>query len=214
MCGSNVSVRLVEIDLQQFAGIDLVNLAIAVLITNRQLANSFGFVELLDDLGNEQVELDLLAHIARSLRPCRRDNRACRLIGQILIDGEVVFLLEQLHLGLESLILADQESLEHLLRRSRYSPRESGRRGSWLLFLEFLDIRLQKVVLARVEILEEIVAPLDGDFIVDHRTSHMTALEQIDHDPRGLLILGLRRGSLSPDDHRHQGQDRNQHQRT
>ena len=42
----------------------------------------------------------------------------------------------------------------------------------------------------------------------------MIPLEQLDHDPGGLLILGLGHRGLSPDDHRHQGQDRDQHQRT
>ena len=45
-------------------------------------------------------------------------------------------------------------------------------------------------------------------------TGHVIPLDQIDHLPRGLLILGLRHGGLGSDDHGHQGQDRDQHQRT
>ena len=81
-------------------------------------------------------------------------------------------------------------------------------------FLELLDVGLQEIVLARVEVLDEIVAPFDGDLIIDGGTSHMPTLEQIDDDLGGLLILGLGNRSLSPDDHRHQGQDRDQHQWT
>ena len=80
--------------------------------------------------------------------------------------------------------------------------------------LELLDVGLQEVELLGVEVLEEVVAPLDGDLVVDHRPSHVPPLEQIDHGLRGFLVLGGGNGRLGSHDHRHEGQDGDQGQRT
>ena len=101
-----------EIDLKQVAGIDLVIHPIAVAIPDRTLANRFGFVELFDDLGNEQVELDLLAAPLVGFGLVDRVVELLGIVRERFIDGKVRFDLEQFHLGLESLILADQESIE------------------------------------------------------------------------------------------------------
>ena len=203
-----------QIDLQQLAGVDLVGLPVAVAIADRPLAHRLGVVDIVDDLQGEQVELDLLAQPLVGLGLVGRIVDLVGIVADVFVDREVVLLLEQLHRGLESLILPHAGTGRKPSGRSRYCRRESGRRGSWPSFLNSSTSRLQEVVFARIEILDEIVAPLDGDLIVDGGTSHMPTLEQIDDDLGGLLILGLGNRSLSPDDHRHQGQDRDQHQRT
>ena len=53
-----------------------------------------------------------------------------------------------------------------------------------------------------------------GDLVVDHRLGHVAALQQVDDGPRGLLVLVGRDGRLGPDNHRHEGQDRDQRQGT
>ncbi len=63
-----------QIDFHQLAGVDLVGLAVAVAIADRPLSNRFGVIDVVDDLGEEQVELDLLAE---------------PLVGLGLIDGIV-----------------------------------------------------------------------------------------------------------------------------
>ena len=50
-----------QIDFHQLAGVDLVGLAIAVAVADRPLAHRFGVINVVNDLGKEQVELDLLA---------------------------------------------------------------------------------------------------------------------------------------------------------
>ncbi len=45
-------------------------------------------------------------------------------------------------------------------------------------------------------------------------TSHVISFNQLDHFPCNFLIIGLRARGLGSDDHGHQRQDRDQHQRT
>ena len=67
-----------QVDLHQLAGVDLVSLAVAVAIADRPLAHRFGFIDVVDDLGEEQVELDLLAQPLVGFRLVDRDSRSCR----------------------------------------------------------------------------------------------------------------------------------------
>ena len=60
-CGSKVSVRLGQVELQQLAGIDLVPQPVAILVADLPFADRVGLVEILDDLADQDVELDLLA---------------------------------------------------------------------------------------------------------------------------------------------------------
>ena len=119
------------------------------------------------------------------------------IVAEILVDREVLLLLEQLHRGFVPFVLPLQEAIENLLGEIDISVANLVVE-SFALFLEFLDVRLQEVVFARVEILDEIVAPFDGDLIVDGGTSHMPTLEQIDNDLGGLLVLGLGTGAWAP----------------
>ena len=104
-----------QIDFQQLAGIDLVGLAVAVAIADRPLAHRFGFVDVVDHFGEEQVELDLLAQPLVGFGLVDGEVELFGVVGQVLVDREVALLLEQLHRGLVPLVLALQESLENLL---------------------------------------------------------------------------------------------------
>ena len=79
---------------------------------------------------------------------------------------------------------------------------------------ELLDVGPQEVVLLGVEILQEILAPLIGDLVVDDRAGHVTAFQQVDHGARGLLVLVGGDGCLGSHYHCHEGQDRDQRQGT
>ena len=48
-----------EIDFEQFAGVELMGLPVAVAIADRPFLDRFGIVEVFDHLGEEQIELDL-----------------------------------------------------------------------------------------------------------------------------------------------------------
>ncbi len=115
----------------------------------------------------------------------------------VLVDREVGLLLEQLQDGLVPLVGPLQEPLEDLRAKSMLP--------SWIWssrfvasFLNSSTSAFQEVELLRVEILEEIVAPLDGDLVVDHRPSHVPPLEQIDHGLGRLLVLVGGDGRLAP----------------
>ena len=82
------------------------------------------------------------------------------------------------------------------------------------LLHELLDVGLQEVVLLGVEVLEEVLAPLDGDLVVDHGAGHVTPFQQVDHGPSGLLILSWSGRAPSSHNHGHEGQDRDQRQGT
>ena len=122
-----------QIDLQQFAGIDLVHLPVTVLVANLPLADSLGFVELLDDLRVEQIELDLFAQSLVRFGLVDGKLDLVGVIGQILVDGEIVLLLEQLQLDLEPLVLPRSGTARTPSWRSRYRHHESGRRDPSLL---------------------------------------------------------------------------------
>ena len=81
-------------------------------------------------------------------------------------------------------------------------------------FLNSSTSGFEEVIFGRIQIFDEVVAPLDRDCVVDLGTSHVMLLEQLDDDPGSFLIFRLGDRSLSPDHHRHQSQDRDQDQWT
>ncbi len=135
------------------------------------------------------------------------------IVVQVFVGREVELLLEQLLDRLVPLVVPLQEPLEN-------PPREVDVALADLVvevlgfFLELLDVRLQKVKLLGVKVLEEIVAPFDGDLVVDHRPRHVPLLEQINHGLGGFLVLVGRDRRLGAHNDRHEGQDGNQRQRT
>ena len=201
-----------EVDLQELAGVELVEHPVAVAIADRQLAGRFGLFGLVGP-ELEQVELDPLPPSLVGFLLVSRIVDLVRVVGDELIGREVELLLEQLEHGLVPFVVPLQEPLED--PAGEVDVPFADLVVEVLGFLhELLDVGLQEVVLLGVEILEEILAPLVGDLVVDHRAGHVTAFQQVDHGPRGLLVLVGGDGCLGSHYHRHEGQDRDQRQRT
>ena len=81
---------------------------------------------------------------------------------------------------------------------------------------ELIDIGLQKVVLLRVEILEEHLGPLYGRFIVDGWLGHVLALKRGNHELRRSFVDWTCRnvGRLGPHHERNQAYETERRQGT
>ena len=74
---------------------------------------------------------------------------------------------------------------------------------------ELVDVGLEEVILLRVEVLQEGLAPLDGRRVVDLRLGHVAPLQERDHNLGRLLVVGGGHGRrrLGADDEGHDSQE-------
>ena len=202
-----------QVELEQLAGIDLVNLSITILVANLPLAHGLFVTDILDDFRVEEVKFHLLPQPLVGFGLVDGVIDLVGVVRQILVEGEVWLLLEQLQLGVEPLVVPGDISSKNLFGELKVSLFDLVVKGSGFL-LEFLNVGFQKVILGGIEVLDEVVAPLDRDCVVDLGTSHVKLLEQPDDNTGGFLILWLGARGLSPDHYRHQSQNRDQDQWT
>ena len=130
-----------QIGLEQLAGIDLVDLPVAVAIANRPLLDRLVVADVFDDFRVEQVEFHFLPQPGVGFGFVGREIDLVGIVRQVFVDGEVLFLLEQLHLGLEPLVVARHIPIEDLLGEIDVSFFDLVVEGVGFL-LEFLDVRL------------------------------------------------------------------------
>jgi len=203
-----------EVDLQQLAHVELVDESVAVLVADQDLLDGLLALGLVDDLELEEVELDLLPPALLGLLGVGRVVVEVGVVEDRLVGGEVGFLLHELVDRGEALVGPLEEAVEDLAREVEVPLSdpviERGGLGG-----ELRDVPLLEVVLLGVEILQEGLAPLLGDLVVDLGLGHVSTLQELDHHPRRELIDGGRVWSLRPD-HRRQrrAQDRRQYERT
>ena len=117
------------------------DLAVAVAIANRPLLDRLFIAHVFDDFRVEQVELDFLAQPRVGFGLVGGEIELIGVVRQVFVDGEVVFLLEQLHLGLEPLIVSRDVAIEDLLGELDVSFFDLVVEGRGF-FLEFLNIGL------------------------------------------------------------------------
>ena len=201
-----------QINFQELAGIELVEHPVAILVPHRELADRLGLFGL---VGPElkQVELDLLPPPLVGFLLVDRVIDLVRVVVEVFIDREIELLLEQLLHGLVPLVVPLQKPLEDPTGEVDVPFADLVVEVLGFL-LELLDVGLEEIELLGVEILEEIVAPLHRDLVVDHRSSHVPPLEQINHGLRRLLVFVGRDRRLGTHNDRHEGQDGDQGQGT
>ena len=67
---------------------------VAIAVANRPLADGLGFVQVVDNLEGEQVQLDLLAQAGVGLGLVDRVIHLVGIVGDRLVGGEIELLLE------------------------------------------------------------------------------------------------------------------------
>ena len=199
-----------EVNFEELVGIELVEHPVAIPIAHRDLTKRLGLVGLVGPK-LKQVKLDALPPPLVGFLLINRVIDLLRVIRQIFINVEIELLLEQLLNGLVPLIVAHEKPLEDPAGEVDVALADLVVKVRGFL-LELLDVGFQEIVLLGVEILEEVVAPLDGDLVVDHGPSHVPPFDEIDHGLGRFLVLIGRNRCLSSHNHRHEGQDGDQRQ--
>jgi hypothetical protein len=166
-------------------------------------------------LGLEQLELDPLPHPLAGFVVVLGIFELVGLVDHRLVEREVGLLLEQFDNHRQPLVRTLEEAIEDDLGELEVPLMdqvvELGGLGK-----EFVDVGLEKVVLERVKILQEGLAPFLRGLVVDGRLGHVVVLEQRNHSFGRPLILRSGRGCrrLSADHQCHDSQESVRRDRT
>ena len=91
------------------------DLPVTVFIANLPLLDRLVVADVFNDFRVEQVELHFFPQPGVRFGFVGGEIDLIGIIRQVFVDGEVLFLLEQLHLGLEPLVVASHIPIENLL---------------------------------------------------------------------------------------------------